>query len=32
MGKEFWAISVKNLNNAKLYKENTVNMSILEVA
>ena len=32
MGKEFWAISIRNLNNTELYKENTVKMSILEVA
>ena len=32
LGKEFWAISIRNLNNTELYKENTVKMSILEVA
>lgn len=32
LGKEFWAISIRNLNNTELYKKNTVKMSILEVA
>lgn len=32
LGNKFWVISVKNLNNTKLYKGNTVNMSILDVA
>lgn len=32
LGKEFWAISVKNMNNTELYKENIVKMTILEVA
>ena len=32
LGKEFWAISIRNLNNTELYKENTVKMSRVEVA